>query len=259
MSIPDSIEENDTSIQFGATFLEYVQLYARSPKPWLFNVMHPIHGKATIGLAHDRVVYAKLGAIEGEDAFFTVLCWDTGDIVNCQALERPHNISRSLTGLLLDAISYLDRAQLENDSDLRATQELDCYAYYDQTEPEGTNNAKAKNIAKSDLIHQENIVQQLESLDGIGGIEFFDEKGNSIHREIYDAGVANIHAPIKLVRALLDTNESEPIEELLFSRSGYHHILIHKTDGALNLHIYFISSETTLGMAKYLVDQVLFS
>lgn len=245
----------ETPELFGAMLLEHVQLYARSPKPWVFNVEHPIFGTATIGLADGSVVYAKFGPQTGEEAFFAVLCWDRGTIINSQTVEYAHNIDRTLNWLLFNAVAYMDEASdVMFQANVRATQELEYPVQFDETEAE-TKQELTQNVSQ---FNYEPIVSKLLEANGLSGFEFFDAQGNSIFRKILSEKHQHVRVPVGLLHALIDVCE-EPIEELLFTRGSYHHVLIHKSNNMLNLHIFFAIDETTLGMAKYAVDQVLSS
>jgi hypothetical protein len=61
---------------------------------------------------------AKLGSVEGEDAVFRVVRWPAGDFeIDFNFAPERATISRTTTGLLMEALRLMDETQRDGDTE----------------------------------------------------------------------------------------------------------------------------------------------
>lgn len=92
---------------------DIIQLVSVSGKTGMFSLDRESYPIGEIFLRQGRIVHARLGELEGEEAIYELAVWPEGDFVFTPGREAPaDSIKKSNTNLLMEAARRIDEWQV---------------------------------------------------------------------------------------------------------------------------------------------------
>ena len=252
---------------FGSLLIELVQLYSQASDPCVLVCEHPSNGVATLAVDAGHVVHARHNSLTGEEAFFSILRWRSGQIKRRTKDRLPRNIEQSLSNLILDAYWELESDEISEVFEangiistdreaMLATVELD----YRAEDAERMTRAGSRRILekiRQEFFFNEEIKRRLADLAGIMGFELLSQRGELLMRVDLSDQAASVTSPTPLLESLGSLEIDSTRFELMLCLDGIHHVVVFREHLGLLVHAFFEADKIKLGMAKWHMENAL--
>lgn len=268
-SIPHADDSSELP-QFFSFLADLVQLYALNDQPSVLVLAGPGGSKGIVGIGEGRVLHAQCGERSGEEAFFHIMRWPSGQLKR-RLLDRPAHtsISSGLSQLLLDAFfAFEEHGPLESEEPLdeellHATQEIEIepnqateLVTEERAAPPEHHGAALRH---GRLLWGERLRKNLKGIKEVVSYDLIGADGEVPLRDTLVDEADGSQLAHELLDVLGRAHLLQSGVELMLTLPEQIHLLVQLPQDSYALHVVFDRAKVTLAMAHFKLTQAISS